>query len=718
MNSIIDPKVIYEPFNGMPLDQLRENVEEILMNGVTLKCDNDTNVVLRADTLAKRGSFKDIYLLNILSIADKVYDSRGYIMKVRFTNNTPEYWNNEQAIIPNQGVIPMIMSEGKRYSMIDGELKKYFATVLPTKSNILLITREYIVDFIIQEKMTLSLDFIRKHYQLPVDVIHYIMHNLIEIAVAMNNKGYTFTNFSPTAVMMNFNDNKVDFKLVNTSFIQRGDMIPVNGRMKLYSTASIKQLTDQSDDPMKTMIINILYTCFDIYSPLSLAQKINKTCCNNSGDYDCVVKHLIDSRNKQVEYYSTTDNVFGDLIQIIKDNGNNTSVIIDKLMNATSVDDSVVSKFVNIIYDAISSTVTFEQSTLDYTNSDAYVPTCDMNDSDNTNNSTLFSSRVSKGNDMSTKPSTIRSSYTVGNLFDEDSESVSSKPIFSTSSFKPTVKSTRNTSLFNNSVSSNLPASVRSTRGTSLIDEDDEDTDNIFNYSSSLFDKSSTVQPSYTVGNLFDDNNSDDLFSSYTTKSSTFASSRPKPTRKSLFSSMPVASNETIPETITKQSVSLKPTSVKSSYTVGNLFDENNTDGTDEDETVSLKSIFSTSLPASKPTSTASLFEEDKSMSLKPIFSTSLPASKPASVYSSISSNLPASKPASVYSSISSNLPASKPASVYSSMSSNLPASKPISVMYNSTSVSDKCEYLNNRIDELQNEMNRKFDEIISRLDN
>ena len=687
MNSIIDPKVIYEPFNGMTLDQLRENVEKILMNGVTLKCDNDTNVVLRADTLAKRGSFKDIYLLNILSIANKVYDSRGYILKVRFTNNTPEYWNNEQAIIPNQGVIPMIMSEGKRYSMIDGELKKYLATVLPTKSNILLITREYIVDFIIQEKMTLSLDFIRKHYQLPVDVIHYIMHNLLEIAVAMNNKGYTFTNFSPTAVMMNFNDNKVDFKLVNTSFIQRGDMIPVNGRMKLYSTASIKQLTDQPDDPMKTMIINILYTCFDIYSPLSLAQKINKTCCNDSGDYDCVVKHLIDSRNKQVEYYSTTDNVFGDLIQIIKDN-DNTSVIIDKLMNATSVDDSVVSKFVNIIYDAISTTVTFEQSTLDYTNSDAYVPTCDMNDDNgDTDNSTLFSSRVSKGNDMSTKPSTIRSSYTVGNLFDEDSESVSSKPIFSTSSFKPT----RSASLFSNSVSSSLPASVRSTRSTSLIGEDydeDDSTNNVFNYSSSLFDKSSTVKPSYTVGNLFnEDDNNDDLFASYTTKSSTFASSRPKPTRKSLFSSMPVASNETIPETITKPSMSLKTTSVKPSYTVGNLFDENNTDGTEEDETVSLKSIFSSNLPASvKPTRSASLFDEDESMSLKPIFSTSLPASKPASVYSS--------------------------------MSSSLPASKPASVMYNSTSVSDKCEYLNNRIDELQNEMNRKFDEIISRLDN
>ena len=686
MNSIIDPKVIYEPFNGMTLDQLRKNVEEILMNGVTLKCDNDNNVVLRADTLAKRGSFKDIYLLNILSIADKIYDSRGYILKVRFTNNTPEYWNNEQAIIPNQGVIPMIMSEGKRYSMIDGELKKYFATVLPTKSNILLITKEYIVDFIIQEKMTLSLDFIRKHYQLPVDVIHYIMHNLLEIAVAMNNKGYTFTNFSPTAVMMNFNDNKVDFKLVNTSFIQRGDMIPINGRMKLYSTASIKQLTDQPDDPMKTMIINILYTCFDIYSPLSLAQKINKTCCNDSGDYDCVVKHLIDSRNKQVEYYSTTDNVFGDLIQIIKDN-DNTSVIIDKLMNATSVDESVVSKFVNIIYDAISTTVTFEQSTLDYTNSDAYVPTCDMNDNNgDTDNSTLFSSRVSKGNTMSTKPSTIRSNYTVGNAFDED-ESVSLKPIFSTSSFKPT----RSASLFSNSVSSSLPASVRSTRSTSLIGEDydeDDSTNNVFNYSSSLFDKSSTVKPSYTVGNLFnEDDNNDDLFASYTTKSSTFASSRPKPTRNSLFSSMPVASNETIPETITKPSMSLKTTSVKPSYTVGNLFDENNTDGTEEDETVSLKSIFSSNLPASvKPTRSASLFDEDESMSLKPIFSTSLPASKPASVYSS--------------------------------MSSNLPASKPASVMYNSTSVSDKCEYLNNRIDNLQSEMNRKFDEIISRLDN
>ena len=495
MNNIIDPNVVYESFNGMSLDQLRENVKEILMNGVTIKCDND--IVLRADTLAKRGTFKDIYLLNVLSVANKVYDARGYILKVRFTNNTPEYWNNERAIIPNQGVIPMIMSEGKRYSMIDGELKKYFATVLPTKSNVLLITKEYIVDFIIQEKMTLSLDFIRKHYQLPVDVIHFIMHNLLEIAVAMNNKGYTFTNFSPTAVMMNFNDNKVDFKLVNTSFIQRGDMVPVNGKMKLYSTASIKQLTNQPDDPMKTMIINILYTCFDIYSPLSLAQKINKTCCNDSGDYNCVVKHLIDSRNKQIEYYSSTDNVFGDIIQIVKDN-DDASVIIDKLMNVTSVDDSVVSKLINIIYDAISSTVTFEQSTLDYTNSDAYVPTCDMNET--TSNSFLFSSRVSKGNNMSTKPSIIRS---------------------------------------------------------------------------------------------------------------------------------------------TRSSMS-------------------------EDESVSLKPIFSTN--SSKPSRSNSLFEEDEPVSLKPLFSTS--------------------------------------------------SSKPTSVMYNSTSVSDKCEYLNNRIDNLQSEMNRRFDEIINRLDN
>ena len=54
----------------------------------------------------------------------------------------------------------------------------------------------------------------------------------------------------------------------------------------------------------------------------------------------------------------------------------------------------------------------------------------------------------------------------------------------------------------------------------------------------------------------------------------------------------------------------------------------------------------------------------------------------------------------------------SKPAnSVYSLMSSNLPASR-------ISSVSDKCEYLNNRIDDLQSEMNSKFDEIIRRLDN
>ena len=609
MNNIIDPKAVYEPFNGMSLDQLRENVKEILMNGITLKCDNDNDVVLRTDTLVKRGSFKDIYLLDILSIANKVYDSRGYILKVRFTNNTPEYWNNENTIIPNQGVIPMIMSEGKRYSMIDGELKKYFATVLPTKLNVLLITKEYIVDFIIQEKMTLSLDFIRKHYQLPVDVIHYIMHSLLEIAVAMNSKGYTFTNFSPTAVMMNFSDNKVVFKLVNTSFIQRGDMVPVNGKMKLYSTASIKQLTNQPDDPMKTMIINILYTCLDIYSPLSLAQKINKTCCNDSGDYNCVVKHLIDSRNKQIEYYSSTDNVFGDIIQIVKDN-DDASVIIDKLMNVTSVDDSVVSKLINIIYDAISSSVTFEQPTLDYANSDAYVPTCDMNET--TSNSSFFSSRVSKGNNMSTKPSIIRS--TRSNMSED--EPVSLKPIFSTS------KPSRSNSIFDEDEPVSLKplfSTSKPSRSNSIFDEDEPvSLKPIFSTSSSK----PSVKSSYTVGNLFDDNSA-----SYTTKSNSFASSKPKPTR-------------------------------------------------------------------------GSLFEEDESMSLKPIFSTS------------------SSKPDSIYSLMSSNLPASKPDSIYSLMSSNLPASKPTSVMYNSTSASDKCEYLNNRIDNLQSEMNRKLDEIINRLSN
>lgn len=152
MNNIIDPTVLYEPFNSLALDDLKDQVDNILYNGITIQCCDDKNILLQTDSCIKRGKYKSIYLLKQIVIQNTVYDSQDYILKVRFTQNTPEYWENEQRNFPNQGIIPLNMSEGKRYFLIDGEIKKYFATILPTKIYTLLITENYIVDFIIQEK--------------------------------------------------------------------------------------------------------------------------------------------------------------------------------------------------------------------------------------------------------------------------------------------------------------------------------------------------------------------------------------------------------------------------------------------------------------------------------------------------------------------------------------------------------------------------------------
>ena len=412
MSVIIDPEVIYEPFNDLSLDQLRVEVGKMLKNGITIRCnDGKDDVIIRSDYLAKSGAFKDIYLLNLLSISNNVYNSRDYILKIRFTVNTPEYWNNEKSILPNQGVIPIVMSEGKRYEMIDGEIKKYFAEILPTKSHILLNTRNFIVDFIIQERMDMSLDFLRKHYQLPIDMIKYVMNNLLDIASNISNKGYTFTNFSPTSVMLKFADH-VEFKLVNTSFIQRDDMVRIDGHRKLYSTASIAQMTSSNELPKMTMLINIIYTCFDLYQPYSLADKINLTCCKDSADFSCLLQHLISARNKQVMYYAKEDNVFADIVKVIQ-TGSDVDTIYSNLMTLIPVNPEIEKQFVNTVYDAVTSIVTFEQPVSEYWNSDAFVYNCDMDDITGDN----LSATAPK------KSGPAKSSYTgVGNLYNNAEE--------------------------------------------------------------------------------------------------------------------------------------------------------------------------------------------------------------------------------------------------------------------------------------------------------
>ena len=624
MSIIIDPESVYEPFNNLSLDQLRVEVGKMLKNGITVRCnDGKDDIIIRSNYLAKSGAFKDIYLLDLLSISNTVYNSRDYILKIRFTANTPEYWNNEKSILPNQGIIPIVMSEGKRYEMIDGEIKKYFAEILPTKSHILLNTQNFIVDFIIQERMDMSLDFLRKHYQLPIDMIKYVMNNLLDIASNISDKGYTFTNFSPTSVMLKFSIDRVIFKLVNTSFIQRDDMVRIDGHRKLYSTASIAQMTSSNELPKMTMLINIIYTCFDLYQPYSLADKINSTCCKDSANFNCLLQHLISARNKQVVYYAKEDNVFADIVKVIQ-TGSDVNTIYSNLMTLIPVNPEIEKQFVNTVYDAITSVVTFEQPVSEYWNSNAFVYNCDM---DNVTGDNLSAT-------TSRKSGPVKSSYTgVGNLFNTASEDepISLKPILSGSKTATATAPKSSYSvgnLFNTANEEDEPISLKP----------------VLSGSATTSRKSGPVKSSYTgVGNLFN------------TGSTTSTAPKSSYSVGNLFNTGSTTS-----------------TAPKSSYTgVGNLFNTGSTTSTAPKSSYSVGNLFNNA------------DEEDEPISLKPVLSGSKTATTTA------------------------------PKSSYS-----------VGNLFNTADEEDKPEttdsmfdYLNKRIDNLQDDVNQKFDTILERLD-
>ena len=681
MSIIIDPESVYEPFNNLSLDQLRAEVGKMLKNGITIRCnDGKDDIILRSVYLVKSGAFKDIYLLDLLSISNTVYNSHDYILKIRFTANTPEYWNNEKSILPNQGIIPIVMSEGKRYEMIDGEIKKYFAEILPTKSHILLNTQNFIVDFIIQERMDMSLDFVRKHYQLPIDMIKYVMNNLLDIASNISSKGYTFTNFSPTSVMLKFSIDRVIFKLVNTSFIQRDDMVRIDGHRKLYSTASIAQMTSSNELPKMTMLINIIYTCFDLYQPYSLADKINSTCCKDSADFSCLLQHLISARNKQVVYYAKEDNVFADVVKVIQ-TGSDVNTIYSNLMTLIPVNPEIEKQFVNTVYDAVTSVVTFEQPASEYWNSNAFVYNCDMDN-------------VTSDNLSATAP---KSSYTgVGNLFNPASEDepISLKPILSGSKTATTSRKSG-------------PVKSSYTGVGNLFNTADEDEPislkPILSSSTTTSRKSGPVKSSYTgVGNLFNTADEEDepiSLKPILSGSKTATTTAPKSSYTGVGNLFNTGSTTT--STAPKSSYtgvgnlfntgSTTSTAPKSSYTgVGNLFNT----ASEDDEPISLKPILSGSktatttstAPKSSYTGVGNLFntasEDDEPISLKPILSGSKTATTTA--------------PKSSYS--------------VGNLFNNADEDEP------ETSES-MFDYLNKRIDNLQDDVNQKFDTILERLD-
>ena len=848
MSNIIDPEAIYEPFGNLSIDQLRIEVGKMLQYGVTVRCnDGKDDIIMRSDYLGKSGTFKDIYILNLLSIGNVVYDPQNYILKIRFTANTPEYWNNERSVIPNQGVVPIVMSEGKRYEMIDGEIKKYFADILPTKTHILLTTQNFVVDFIIQERMDMSLDFIRKHNQLPISVIKYIMNKLLTIASSISSKGYTFTNFSPSSVMIKFMTDHVVFKLVNTSFVQRNDMVRIDGNRKLYSTASVAQLSGTEESPELTMLINIIYTCFDLYQPYSLADKINSSCCKDSKDYSCLVQHLISARNQQVAYYANEDKVFADVVNAIR-NRSDIASAYSNLMTMLVVNPDVEKKFINIVYDVITSVITFEQSTSDYWNSDAYVYNCDDND---TSAPSLFESDESlPAENTSNLFSTARSA---SNLFNADEEPISLRPIFSTS--KKTSVPARSVS----NLSENEPISLRPIFSTSkktsvparsavpkssysvgnLFNEADEDVEpavsarsasNLFNSASTpavsarsvsnLFSTSKkTSVPARSASNLFNaDEEPVSIFSTskktsvptsafesdeslpasvrsasnlFNSASTPAVSARSANSVSNLFStskktSVPVESARSVSNTASTPAVS-----ASSARSVSNLF--STSDAARSARTTSAASVsnlFSTSkktsvpsmfesdesLPAenasnlfntastpvsnlfstSKKTSVPSMFESDESLpaentsntastsvsnlfstsipveseetvSLRPLFSTSKKTSVPTSAFES-------EETVSLHPLFSTSVSESEeslPASVRSASRSVPKSSYSVGNLFDeadedATSASNTTptdtqdsmfNYLNKRIDDLQDDVNHKFDDILERLD-
>ena len=782
MSNIIDPEAIYEPFGNLSIDQLRIEVGKMLQYGVTVRCnDGKDDIIMRSDYLGKSGTFKDIYILNLLSIGNVVYDPQNYILKIRFTANTPEYWNNERSVIPNQGVVPIVMSEGKRYEMIDGEIKKYFADILPTKTHILLTTQNFVVDFIIQERMDMSLDFIRKHNQLPISVIKYIMNKLLTIASSISSKGYTFTNFSPSSVMIKFMTDHVVFKLVNTSFVQRNDMVRIDGNRKLYSTASVAQLSGTEESPELTMLINIIYTCFDLYQPYSLADKINSSCCKDSKDYSCLVQHLISARNQQVAYYANEDKVFADVVNAIR-NRSDIASAYSNLMTMLVVNPDVEKKFINIVYDVITSVITFEQSTSDYWNSDAYVYNCDDNDTsapslfesdeslpaENTSNlfstarsaSNLFNAdeepislrpifSTSKKTSVPARSAVPKSSYSVGNLFNEADEDVepavsarSASNLFNSAS-TPAVSARSVSNLFSTSKKTSVPA-----RSASNLFNADEEPVSIFSTSkktsvptsafesdeslpasvrsaSNLFNSASTpavsARSANSVSNLFSTSKKtsvpvESARSVSNTASTPAVSASSARSVSNLFSTSDAArsARTTSAASVSNLFSTSKKTSVPSMFESDESLPAENTSNTastsvsnlfstsipvESEETVSLRPLFSTSKKTSVPTSA---FESEETVSLHPLFSTSVSESEeslPASVRSASRS-----VPKSSYS--VGNL--FDEADEDATSASNTTPTDTQDSMFN---------YLNKRIDDLQDDVNHKFDDILERLD-
>ena len=319
--TILNPRELYRSFGSLSLDELRQKVGELLSRGITVTC-GDEPVHFQTSYLIKSGKFKDIYMLSQISIgegdASRVYEPDDYILKVRFMNNTDEYWSNESMTFPDRGLIPLEMSEGHRYSLISGEIAQLFARIIPLKSYILMQTHKYVVDFIIQERMTTSLDILRRNAQLSPSMIFCFMYRMLEMVRILTNMNYTFTNFSPSSVMLKASKEGWSLKLMNLSFLQRDGDIQIGTNDKLLVTASLNQLRGDVSSSKSNMMWNVIFTVFDLFRPKSYLWHI-RSCCMND---ECVLTKLYNNRRAEINQY-------------MSNKGDNEAIVtIQRILNA------------------------------------------------------------------------------------------------------------------------------------------------------------------------------------------------------------------------------------------------------------------------------------------------------------------------------------------------------------------------------------------------
>ena len=376
----LDPREMYRKYGSLSLDELREKVGELLSHGITIKC-GDEPVHFQTSYIIKSGKFKDIYMLNQLTIGEgdssRVYEADDYILKVRFMNNTDEYWTNEGMTFPDRGSIPLEMSEGHRYSLISGEIAQLFARVIPLKSYILMQTYKYVVDFIIQERMTTSLDILRRNAQLSPSMIFCFMYRMLDMVRMLSSMNYTFTNFSPSSVMLKASKEGWSLKLMNLSFLQRDGDIQIGTNDKLLVTASLNQLRGDVSSSNSNMLWNVIFTVFDLFRPKSYLENVRGCCMND----ECVLTKLYQNRRAEITEYmeSKSDNEAIVTIQRLI-NAVRSSNPLQEMMNILEGYHSSSNRIVHdLVLTLIARKMLFnDPGDANYESMNPYTPSCDV----------------------------------------------------------------------------------------------------------------------------------------------------------------------------------------------------------------------------------------------------------------------------------------------------------------------------------------------------